>query len=186
MMSRFALAFSFLAIAATAGSLILIGNKVIHLGRRIDELEKRPLPAPPPPPAPPAPAPEKPDPDDPAVKLELEREKVRGLAERENQIHFAALARKLELKPELEAKVREAFADEFAYYAAGIVRGFESLRSADPKAQENYLASPEFRKGLEKCVAATDEKVRELLTVFETAVFEQWRRDMRKERYELD
>jgi hypothetical protein len=118
--------------------------------------------------------------------LERERGKIRELAEKENQLQFEALAKKLELDAALEKEIRKAFTDEFAYYADGVVRAIEALRSTDPKDQGNWMTSPEFRKGLEEPITATDDRVRYLLSLFQFDVFKLWRRDMRKERYELD
>jgi len=184
MTARVALWFSFLAIAAAAVRLVLQGNKLTRLSQRVAAIENRPPPAPPAPPPPAEPKAE--TPEDREARHELERAKVRQIVGRENEAHLDILAKKLALEAATEAKVREAFAEEFAYYVEGIVRSFDALRASDSSSQENIVATPAFRKGLEERISATDEKVRELLNSSQAAVYDQWRSDLRRDRYELD
>jgi hypothetical protein len=184
MTSRIALWFSFLAIAAAVVGLVLLGSKLTRLTQRVAALENRPPPAPavPPPPA----EPKEETPEDRESRHELERGKVRQIVGKENEALLDLLVKKLALDPATEPKLREAFAEEFTYYVDAIVRSFDALRASGSGSQENELTSPKFRKGLEDRILATDEKVRELLNSSQAAVYDQWRRDIRKERYELD
>ncbi len=185
MTQRFPIVISFLTLAATVGGVLVLRDSLNSVSKRVAALERRlesREPAPPPPP----PAAKEEAPIDPAKRREMERKVVREIADKENQAHFDILAKKLGLEPGQESKLREAFIEEFSFYTDGVVRTFDSLQFDDPKPGGNWMATPEFRKGLEERVAATDKKVRDLLTAGQALIFEQWREEIRKDRYELD
>lgn len=191
MTARFALFFSILAAAAAIGTLALIVVKLPRLMGTVERIERRvaatPSPAPVPPPA--APTEEE---NEARVKTEgrarrdLERIKLVQAVEKESETYLADLVKKLGLTHDKEQELRAAFTEEFSYYVAGVERNLSVLRDDNPRPEDNWLSSPEFRKGLEQRISATDEKVREILTAFKTAVFEQWRREYRKNRYDLE
>jgi hypothetical protein len=181
MISRIALALSFAAMAATVAGLILLGNKLSGLSRRIAELEGREAPAKPPPSMPRDPAPERKE-----SLEESNRRKIRELSDKENQDHLDALMEKLDVETALVEKIRQAFAEEFAYYTDGVVRALDSLKADPAKGDDAGLESPAFRKGLEERILATDARVRPLLDPARTAKYDEWRQDLRKNRYDLD
>ena len=186
--ARVALAFSLVAAAVAVSGLILLGGKLTGLSRRIAALEARPAPAPvanSPAPAPPPP-PEEAIPLDKETGRKVDGTRIRQLVEKENRDLLDALAKKLGLERSMEAGFQECFREEFEYYVEGVVRGFETLARGDSRTEENWLASPKFRKGLSDRVEATDARVRSLLTDFQKTVFELWRIEVRKDRYELD
>ena len=180
MTSRLALLLSILAILAAVAGVVMLGRQVARLSTRVAALERR-EPAPPPVSAPPAPT-------EPPAKVEsreeMKRKAIRRLIESENRAQLDMLAKNLKVEAAVETRIRAAFTDEFEYYIDEVLRSLDALQTSETPG--NLLENPEFRKGLEERIAATDEKVRESLNAFQTAVFEQWRRDLRKDRYELD
>ena len=184
MIPRIALWFSFLALGASVLGLFLMGTKLTDLTRRVSALENRSAPA-----TPPVPRPATPDaqaPAEPESRQDQKRRTIRQVLDKENQAHLDALAKKLGLETGAEAKLRAAFTEEFDYYIEGVIRDVDALQSDDSKSEGNWLDSPEFRKELEDRIAAADLGVRALLTAYQATVYDQWRRDLRKERYELD
>lgn len=179
--ARVAIWLSLLAMAAAIVSLILLGDKLRELSRRVASLEARPLPTPAPPPAP-----REPPPETQETARESEQRKIRELTEKEGQDHLDVLVTRLDLDSEKEAKFRTAFSDEFGFYADGVMRAFEDLKKHVTQGEINWLESPEFRKGLEERIAATDEAVKPMLDPAQTAKFEEWRKSLRKTRYELE
>ena len=182
MIQRVALVVSLVALAAVIGGVVFLSGKLDRLSRQVASLERR-EPAAQPPAPPPAPPPVA-GPEE--AKRELERGKMRELAERENREQFDVLAKRLGLEAEVEAKVRDTFNEEFAYYADGVVRALKNIEAGDPGGDENYLTSAPFKKGLEEKIAETDRKAHALLNAFQQSTFDDWRREMRRERYELD
>ncbi|HEY3227183.1 MAG TPA: hypothetical protein VGK61_09350 [Planctomycetota bacterium] len=191
MTARFALFFSIIAAAAAIGALSLLVLKMPRLMGTLDRIDRRLAATPAPAPAPPPVAPSNEE-NSTRVKTEakarrdLERIKVVQAVEKENEAYLADLVKKLGLTQEKERELRAAFTDELSYYVAGVERNLAALWDDNPKAGDNWLSTPEFKKGLEKRISATDEKARELLTAFQTAVFEQWRREYRRNRYDLE
>jgi len=191
MTARFALFFSILAAAAAIGALALLVVKMPRLMGTLERIERRVDPAPATAAAPPPAAPRQEDAEtrektEAKARRDLERIKLVQAVEKENETYFADLAKKLGLNLEMERELRAAFADEFSYYVAGIERNLSALRDDNPRPEDNWLSSPQFKKGLEQRIAATDEKAREILKAFQIAVFESWRRDYRKNRYDLE
>jgi hypothetical protein len=181
MTGRIALWVSLLATAAAVAGTVYMGQKLMSLSVRVGVLEKKAQTPPPPPPAPPAPAPEAKE-----SQQEAERLKIREMTDREGQDHLDLLVKSLDLDPEKEPKLREAFAGEFNYYAEGVIRAFEDLKKDLPKGAENWLESPAFRKGLKERIAASDEAVLPMLDPAQTAKYEAWRKELLKTRYELE
>ena len=191
MTARFALFFSILAAAAAIGALAFLVVKMPRLMGTLERVERRLVASPAPAPAP-APTPPR-DEEDPArlktdakARRDLERIKLVQAVEKENETYMTDLLKKLGLKREKEQELRAAFTEEFSYYVAGIEKNLGALKDDNPKPEDNWLSSPEFKKGLELRISATDEKAREILTAFQTAIFEQWRREYRKNRYDLE
>ncbi|HEU4338543.1 MAG TPA: hypothetical protein VFS19_00620 [Planctomycetota bacterium] len=179
MTERIALGLACAAILVSVASLFLIGNKLLDLHGRIAVLESRGSHAPAPPPAPR-------EPDDREVQPPSERVKIREITDKESEDHLDALVKLLDLDAITAAKVREAFTEEFMYYADGVVRAYEALKGNAPKGDDAWLTSREFRKGMTDRIAATDQVVRPLLDPARTARFEHWRTDLKKSRYELE
>jgi hypothetical protein len=181
MIQRLTLFLSFLAVAAAAAGIFLLGGKVRSLSRRVSALEQKQAapvqekPAPPPPPAAPS-----------GATASSKRNKIMEIAEKENQDQLDLLARDLALDSRREVQLRAAFIEEFRYYADGVARAVEAMERDDSESDSSLLSEPEFRLGLEERISASDRRVRGLLSPSQTLVFESWRRAIRKERYELD
>ena len=180
MSGRIALGLAFAAILVSVASMFLIGGRILDLHGRISVLENRILNAP----ASTPPSPREPEVKD--IQQPPERVKIREITDKESEDHLDALVKLLDLDAITAAKVRESFTEEFMYYADGVVRAYESLKGGSPKADDNWLTSREFRKGMTDRIAATDRAVLPLLDPARTARFDQWRDDIKKSRYELD
>ena len=177
MSSRVALALSVAAIAAALGGLVFVGLNLSRVSDRLAALESR-VASPPPPAPPPVTAPE-----DPKA---AGRKKILEMAEKENQDHLDVLLKQLDLNSKAELRLKGAFADEFAYYADGVMRAFEALSIDSQGASENLLSTPDFKRGLEERIFETDNSVREILEPSQLDVFKKWRAELRKTRYELE
>jgi hypothetical protein len=177
MITRFvAILIAVLALLAAVAAFVRGERKMRKLSHRIERLERL---GPTQPPAHEAGPQEK-----PAPRKEMDPDMVRGLALRDCQQRIDGVAQELKLDGGLEMKVRDAFADEFSFYADGVVRAFENLQSRT--SDSNPMTSPEFQKKLEEHILATDQKVAQVLTVSQRWVYEKWRAGMRKEFYELE
>ena len=176
MTGRISLLVSLLTIGAAVAGLIILGDKIVVLNRRVAALEQRPPVDAPPALPPPAPAPETESPE------ELKRKEIRKKADEMFREHLDALGKKVGANSELLAKLRSAFDEEFAYYADGVTRSLDDSDRGD----DLWMETPEFRRGLEARIAATDEKLRGLLTVSQYGAFDEWRKELRKESYRLD
>jgi len=191
MTARFALVFSILAAAAAIGALALLALKMPRLMGTLERIERKVAAAPAPSAAPPPAAlreeeTEAREKTEAKARRDLDRIKLIQAVEKENETYLDDLVKKLGLTREKDQELRAAFSEELSYYVAGVERNLGALRDNNPKPEDNWLSSPEFKKGLEKRITATDEKAREILTAFKIAIFEQWRRDYRKNRYDLE
>jgi phosphopantothenate synthetase len=176
MTGRISLMVSLLAIGAAVAAIMILGDKIVVLNRRVAALEQRPVAAPAPPAIPPTAPPETESPE------EVKRKEIRKKADEMFREHLDALGKKVEAGPELLAKLRSAFDEEFAFYADGVLRSLDDSDRGD----DLWMESPEFRRGLEERVAETDQKLKGLLTVSQYWAFDEWRKELRKETYRLD
>jgi hypothetical protein len=180
MTSRVPLWLSLLAVAVAVAAFVLQGEKITRLNLRVAGLERR-------------------------LKSWIdaqEREKPGGLrgedrrkagraqgvqaVEREIAADLAALVKNLEAGSDVERKLRDAIQPEIDCYLDAVEQSLGALYADNPKPEDDRLSSPDFRKELEERIGETDAKARELLSAFQIAVFEQWRSDIRKNRYKLE
>ena len=177
MKDRLAVLLALLAIFAAVAAFVIMDRKMFRMKLRVAALERKQAPAP----APQEPAQSQ---EKPAVRKEMDPDLVRRMSLQDCQQRLDVIAQELKLEASVEMKLRDAFADEFSFYADSVVRAFEELQSRT--SQSNLMSSPEFQKKLEEHILATDQKVAQILTVSQRWSFERWRTGLRKDFYGLE